>query len=231
MKSLISAIGFLTIIPVGNKEINKKTVAFFPVCGLFLGVLIYFFNFFLQKIFPQNITNAFILLIYTILTGGLHLDGLADTFDAISGARGDKKRFFEILDDSNIGTAGTIALIFSVVLKFLLLTENALLIFPLLSRWGMVFSMFISKPAKDDGLGSLFIKNTTFGSFMFSTIFTILATFLFLKWNGVIFILILATFVSLMSFYFTKKIGGVTGDILGAINELSEVLCLVLINF
>ncbi len=230
MKSFLAAIGFLTIIPVAKREINKKTVAFFPVAGFFLGAVIYFFNFLFKKIFTQDITNAFLILVYTLLTGGLHLDGLADTFDAILGSNGDKEKFFEILDDSRIGTTGTLALIFSIGLKYLLLTESSLLIFPVVSRWGMIFSMCISKPARDNGLGSLFIKNTDFAVFIFSTLFTILLTFLILQWKGVMLVLISGVFVCFLTFYWTKKIGGVTGDILGTINEMSEILCLVLLK-
>jgi len=231
MKSFLSSIKFLTIIPAPGKEVGKNTVAFFPAAGIFLGAIIYILNFFLKKIFPQTITNAFILLVYTILTGGLHLDGLADTFDAISGSKGDRKKFFEILDDSRIGTSGTIALIFSIMLKFLLLTEKSLLIFPVVSRWSIVFSMFISKPAKEDGLGSLFIRNTNFGMFLFSTVFSVAITFLFLHWKGVIALfLVTSIVVSIIVVFFTKKIGGITGDILGAINEISEILCLILLK-
>ena len=231
MKSFLSSIKFLTIIPAPGKEVGKNTVAFFPAAGIFLGAIIYILNFFLKKIFPQTITNAFILLVYTILTGGLHLDGLADTFDAISGSKGDRKKFFEILDDSRIGTSGTIALIFSIMLKFLLLTEKSLLIFPVVSRWSIVFSMFISKPAKEDGLGSLFIRNTNFGMFLFSTIFSVAIASLFLHWKGVIALFLVTSIVaSIIVVFFTKKIGGITGDILGAINEISEILCLILLK-
>jgi len=127
MKRLILLIQFLTRIPINVKldvtrEDLKKAVIYFPVVGYLIGlILAYFYKF--SILYFDKIIIAFLIVTFEIIiTGGLHMDGLSDTFDGIYSGR-DKDRIIEIMKDSNIGTFGALSMIILVIFKFLLILK------------------------------------------------------------------------------------------------------------
>ena len=237
IKGLISAIGFLTIIPVRSQRITKWTLFWFPLIGLFIGGILITLNSAFIKFFPSSLNIIILLTIYIILTGALHLDGFADTVDAIAGGKGDKHRILEIMSDSHIGSIGVVALICLMGLKYVSLMnltgttfDKVLLIMPLMGRWSMVFSMAFSKPAKTDGLGKHFISNINILSVILSTLITVLFIFLLLGLKCGYILGVTIIVVLLINFFFNKILGGITGDILGTICEVSEVMTLLVLQ-
>jgi len=254
MRKILLAFQFLTIIPVKEmKDVSEKEMggasAFFPLIGFIQGTLFVVSAGLFLKIFPPELANGLLVLVIIITSGGLHLDGLADTFDAIA-LRGDREKKLLVMKDSTIGPVGVIAIVLALLIKFLALNSlfhyslftfyYSLFLMPVLSRWVMVTAIFHGKSARQDGIGKIFIENTKLKelviatllvigcwllvvSFLLSSLFTIHYS-LFLVSISVLYIF------SLVSVWFcNKKFGGMTGDTFGAVSEISEILFLLIV--
>jgi adenosylcobinamide-GDP ribazoletransferase len=253
MRKILLAFQFLTIIPVKEmKDVSEKEIGgasvFFPLIGFIQGALFVVSAVLFLKIFPPELANGLLILVIAATSGGLHLDGLADTFDAIA-LRGDREKKLLVMKDSTIGPVGVIAIVLALLLKFLALNSlfsyslftfyYSLFLMPVFSRWVMVTAIFHGKSARQDGIGKIFIENTKLKelviatllaigcwllvvSFLLSSLFTIHYS-LFLVSIPVLYIF------SLISVWFcNKKFGGMTGDTFGAVSEISEILFLIM---
>lgn len=238
MKRLLLMIQFLTRLPVPlNLDVEtedfEKGVVYFPVVGMILGVLLFGAA---KVLLPylDPLTLAVILVFFEVLlTGGLHLDGLADSFDGLFSYR-DKERMLEIMKDSRIGSNGVLVLIFALLMKTALI--NSLLMFgwllplvlmPALSRGMTVFASRFSVYARPSGMGNFFIGKVSNGQLFIGLGVSLGWILLFapgLWWT--LAVLMAATWI------WTKlcegKIGGMTGDTLGANTELMELLFLAM---
>jgi|SRR3989339_358229 len=235
---LFSAISFLTIIPVPKKYRQgiKHILPFFPVVGLFIGGILVLIKFGCSFVFYKIVVDLLIITVTIIINGGLHLDGLADSLDGLYAGK-NKDEILEVMNDSHIGTMGVIGIALVILSKFVLLNNidtalfnSSLILFPVLGRWAMVLSMGISKPAKETGLGNYFLSNISKKDFVISGIITFLITTFVFQFKGIIIFLFISVFSYIFTKYVKKKINGITGDTLGAINEISEVLVLILLN-
>ncbi len=247
MKKMLLSFQFLTIIPlrlkenISEEEIGKSSV-FFPVVGAFQGTFLVLGAFFLGKIFFLELTNALLILLLIMSNGGFHLDGLADTFDAIA-VRGDKEKKLRIMKDSTIGPIGVASIVFTILIKFLALNNLShillstyylsLFLMPILSKWTMVICMFHGKPAREDGLGRIFIHKIGVKEVTISTItlFLLLSVpKIFLSINTFSYypfylFLLTATYCQcrVLIEFFHKKFSGLTGDTIGAVSEITEI--------
>ncbi|MFH1259261.1 MAG: adenosylcobinamide-GDP ribazoletransferase [Elusimicrobiota bacterium] len=243
MKEFLLALQFLTIIPLGSTEVfeEKKLLrapAFFPLVGLLIGLILAGMNNILSWLsVEQFLSNAVLLVLLIVLTGGLHLDGLADTFDALGSGK-DRARRLEIMRDSHIGTMGVLSLISLLLLKLALLcslvpvlTNNSLILMCLLSRYALILAMFLFPYARQEGKAKLFMQGMNYKVFFLGSGLSLAFSLIFFQLQGVIFFILVTIFVFLAGKYAANKIGGITGDVLGAISELTEifVLCNVLI--
>ncbi len=233
--NFFSALSFLTILPVGKREIRKEILVYFPVVGLLIGLILLLANHFLSKLFPSSIANLFLLLVLVILTGGLHLDGFADTADGFFTGKSQEDTL-KIMDDPHIGTRGVIAVFFLLLGKFLFL-ENvkfkypALLLMPMVSRWAMTGALVFGQPAKEEGLGKIFLEQKSLRGSLFAGIITLITVFFFQGFKGLLLILGTVFLVYALLQYSNRKIKGITGDLLGAINELVELWVLCFFSF
>jgi len=234
IEKFLSAVGFLTIFPVVKREFENCTI-FFPLVGLFIGGFLISVNYLCSFLFSKNVVDMLVIISLVIITGGLHLDGFADTCDGFYAGK-NKNDTLRIMDDAHIGAMGVIGIFCILGLKFFTLQSipqkilyPSLLLFPTLSRWSMVFASTISKPAKNEGLGKTFIDTVSKKDFSIATIAAVLISFLIFGLKG--FFILIAVF--LVSFIFlklvSKRIGGITGDILGALNEIIETLVLLIL--
>jgi adenosylcobinamide-GDP ribazoletransferase len=249
-KNFFSALSFLTVIPIGKREISKHSLVCFPVVGFLIGLILVLANYFLTKFLPSSITNLFLLVILVILTGGLHIDGFADTCDGFFAGKSQEDTL-RIMDDPHIGARGVIALFFLLLSKFLFL-ENikfkypALLLMPMVSRWAMAGALVFGQPAKEEGLGRTFLEHSprfrlsarqVGGAgrnpldILFTSIITLIVVFFFQGFKGLLLILGTISLVYAILKYSDKKINGITGDVLGAINELIELWVLCFFSF
>ncbi|MDD2688803.1 MAG: adenosylcobinamide-GDP ribazoletransferase [Candidatus Omnitrophica bacterium] len=241
MKNFLLAIQFLLIIPLKIKDVNDKEIArsmaYFPLVGLFLGLILAGINYLLHIFGFERFSIDIILIIsLAILTGGIHLDGLSDTFDGILSRKG-REQMLLIMRDSHAGVMGILSIISVILLKIALLYSvtdtlkiKALLLTTVLSRWGMVFAIFLFSYARQDGKARAFIKDKKWTTFFISTFLTFILAAFILKIMGLIILLIAAFFVYVMGKFITNKLGGITGDTLGAINEITEVIILFILT-
>ena len=199
-----------------------------------------------------------VILTDLITTGALHLDGLADTFDGIFSYRS-KHKMLEIMKDSRLGSNGALALILYFLLKFVLfysliiesreLTLYAIMTYPVVSRFCSVVSCASSPYARGSGMGKTFVDNTKTCGLIVATIITLLYTIgmlfipfiLFTNYSlpiqfmiqTILVIVIIVALLALFAYAFSKlierKIGGITGDTLGALLEISSLVYIFLI--
>lgn len=240
MKGFLLAVQFLTIIPVHTKEgLDKhnasQALIYFPLAGLLLGsiaagwrILSYLLS------FDAFFSSVGVTVLLIILTGGLHLDGLADTTDAIS-SRKKRAEMLDIMRDSRIGTMGALAIICVLLIKIALLNslylhniDNSLVMMCLMSRYAMVFSLFNFRYARGEGKAKIFFEAANRKALFYSTFISLVASMLIMKLHGLILFLITIPFAFFIGKYLAKKFGGITGDSLGAINELTEVFVLLI---
>lgn len=238
MHSFLIALQFLTIFPVRPKSSPSaqdlsSSARYFPLVGLIIGAHLVIINDFCTHLFSPLLVNTIIIITLSLITGGLHLDGFVDTMDGILSGKKEKEEILKIMRDSRIGSMGMISLFFLLILKISLLGEidcfknSFLFILPVFSRWSMVISFTLFPYArKDDGLGKLFTSATK-TDLILSTIICLFLGILILKIRGIIIIIITLITTYASSSYLKKKIGGITGDTLGAINEINELVILV----
>ncbi len=251
MKKILLAFQFLTIIPVkdtgivSDREIGGAA-SYFPLVGMVQGTLLVLTAMIASRFLPVGVVNILVILLLVITNGALHLDGLADTFDAIA-SRGDRDKKLSIMKDSTIGPAGVIAIVFVIILKLFLLISLyvkaapamyylILFLLPVYSRWVMVPSIFHCSSAREDGLGRTFIENVGAKELITATFFTILlslaALFIIFDTPGlmhVIFSLPVLYIFSWAAVWFgRRRFGGMTGDTFGAVSEVSEILFLMM---
>jgi adenosylcobinamide-GDP ribazoletransferase len=272
MKYILLAFQFLTVIPVKTKwNVSEKDIArssiFFPLVGAFQGIILSISCLILNLFLSSSLTSGIIILIYILLNGGFHLDGLSDTCDALSvkptgDKEYDREHRLKVMRDSATGAIGATAICLAIFLKYLLIKEIflavrqfnpyfILLLMPVFSKWAIVLSMYLSKNARPDGLGSVFIQYGKRINLFFSTTLTLflsfLPYFLFLIITSqivntppgfhipalflfcVVEMAMLCVTCQFLIRRFTKKFGGLTGDNFGAIHEVSEFIFLMIV--
>ena len=246
MKRFISILQFMTRIPIkvntGIDEEFHKTIKYFPLVGLVLGIIIYLVGLLSSFIFDSFTTSIIIVLSLVILTGGLHIDGVGDTFDAIYSYR-NKERMLEIMKDSRLGTNSLLAILFLIIFKISFIfniIENELMwtimFMPILGRQGVLTLMYKTVTPRENGMGNLFIGKATICDLIISistTVVSILGIGILIFKESILIIPILSTIVIIYMFniLFKKhiygKIDGITGDILGCSIELNELIYIV----
>lgn len=226
------ALQFLTILPVRIKVKDNElagSLAFFPLVGLIIGT-IGAGAFFAVGFLPTAIKAVIILAVFAVVTGGLHLDGLADSCDGLYGVRKKEERL-NILRDSRIGVMGALGLILVLLLKYSIFISipgaglwRWLLIMPIAGRWSQVLACYFSKPARPDGKAVSFISRVEKKELVIATILAFAFAVLIAGLRGAIVLGVNFIFIRLAIVWISKKIGGMTGDTIGAVSELSEVI-------
>ncbi len=236
-QNLKTAIEFLTIFRVGKpgEEIEKEEIAnsvvFFPLVGLLLGGFCASAEILLNDYLPSAIARSlFPIIILAILTRGLHLDGVADTFDALHFADNDKEKAIEVMKGKTIGAFGASALVIVIVGKLVAISAlpegfriEGLLLIPALSRWTSSIVARQSGPAEPEGLGFIFTAYTTRKACFISGLIALAISVLIFGKTGLMIFALVSVFGIFLSSYFNRAFGGVTGDVFGAVIELSEV--------
>ncbi len=234
IRQLIFALTFLTIIP-GPKNIKiapedtGKSTSFYPLVGALLGYM----TFLISKIpsLSELTLAVFITVFLILITRGLHADGLIDTFDGFLSGRKNREEIIKIMRESNIGALGFIAA-FSVYLVktaliYELLTRNIthfLIYLPILSRSGVAFAGYIfSYPEGQKGLGSSFVESIGITQVVSSLLISGILVFNRAKPFTLVLIPAVLFFWLIWGWVSSKKIGGITGDTIGAGIELSEL--------
>jgi cobalamin 5'-phosphate synthase/cobalamin synthase len=236
MRSLLAAVAFLTRIPVGrwvafSSQDVSRSAAWFPTVGALLGGLECLAAWLLRPNLPAMVTAVFLVAFDVLLTGALHYDGLADSADGFGGGKS-RDDILRIMRDHAIGSYGGVALVLAIGMKVAALAAVlggaawplAIVAAPMLGRWAILLLSAALPYARQSasvvvGMGR---KALVWGS-----LFTGLALALGRDphlWAAAAVVLLLAAILGL---YFRHKVGGVTGDTLGATAQIAEVAVLV----
>lgn len=240
LHSFALALSFLTILRLpllparlaGPMEL-AASFTFFPLVGAILGGFWVLFAAAVKPLLPPALIAVLLTGFMALLTRGLHLDGLADLVDGVGGGYTPEKRL-AIMKDSRIGTFGAAALVLVLILKITALQAliqsnqwRALLLVPMLSRLGMVLGAYrIVYPRPEGGLGKTFCEQLKAGHSLAATAITLLAVVLIAPLGGAVLFMTLLGCVGLLRTSARHWLGGVTGDVLGALNEIAEALLL-----
>jgi adenosylcobinamide-GDP ribazoletransferase len=239
------AVTFLTILPLLDdrpraSDAVVKSFGWFPLIGFVLGAMLVAVDWAVGAIMTPIIRAIILVMILTVVTGAVHLDGLADTADAF-GAGCDRARALEIMRDSRLGTFGAIAIFFLLILKISALAgalesdrRVALYLAPGFARWAMVMVTWRMDYLRRQGAGVVLLRNAGSGNLLMASILAIGG--MMLAWDGLrlptalsapMLALILA--LSLRAFY-RRWLGGVTGDLIGAAGEMVETAIMLAIS-
>jgi len=237
MKRFFIALQFLTIFPVRIKGEMRpkdfgKSLVYFPLVGMLIGIVLALSSFVFGA-FPNFVRSAFVIITSVLITGGLHIDGLADTCDAIGSGKG-RDKMLEIMRDSRIGVMGVVGIVTVLLAKFALIAAMPLGYFlrlviamAVLSRWMQAFTCYVSQYPRESGKAKSFVKYASLGGILVGGFFSLGIFFFLFGMRG--FLLFISSFAlsSLFIFFITKKIGGMTGDSIGATSEITEIAVLL----
>jgi adenosylcobinamide-GDP ribazoletransferase len=231
----------MTIIPVPWKEgedLNQvaRSISFFPLIGLLIGLLNCAVFFLCVPFFSPFFSSVVIVISWIFITGGLHLDGLADTADGVWGGNTQEQRL-EIMKDSRTGVFGVLTLISFILLKTAGLNElltlqasgipRILISLPVIGRWISVFSIYFFTTARKEGLGSFFKEHIGLKELLVSLVLTLVIIFSLIGVPGLVTLVLVTVFAAISSLFFKSRLGGLTGDIYGALCESSELFSLI----
>ena len=232
------ALTFLTVCPwfrfgeVTPGDLARSLI-WFPWVGAMLGLVYWGAGAGLAGLFPTPAAAALLLWLTVLLTRGLHLDGLADTVDGLGGGR-TPEACLAIMKDSRLGAFGAVALVLVLLLKFSFLMalldqgkEQSLVLFPLVSRWGQVLLAVLAPYARPGGgLGQAMTEGATPRRVVGATLAALLLSLLAAGLPGLVSLVLAGLVAWGLSRYFRRRLGGITGDVLGALNEILETVVL-----
>lgn len=231
-RELILAVQFLTRIPTPQvtafdpRELSRSAV-YFPLVGLVIGAVVVLAAM-MGSLITLNVGTLFALVAWVWITGGLHLDGLGDMADALGAAHSKPERFHEVLKDPHTGSFAVIVIVLQLIAKFVLLSELVgeavpwgLVLVPAWARWGtLVWSL--SLPTLKAGMAERFAWDV--GWLPVGLWAVALGA---LSWWVAPVLLVSLVLVVLGAGYWRWRLGGITGDGLGASIEVMETVLLV----
>lgn len=238
-KGFASAVAFLTILPVPARFCDAKGFAscarYFPAAGLLLGGLCAFGGGVFSLLWSPLVAALLAILLLAVLSGGLHLDGLADTADGFCSAR-PREAILEIMRDSRIGTMGALALFFVLGVKILALASldtlpgtfwGVLLLLPVVGRVVILLLRELLPYARSAGLGADAGGVLGRGTLLFWVALLAIGSLVLLGGQGVWAVLAGFLAAGALAWVAKRKIGGYTGDVLGASCEIGEAAFLL----
>ncbi|ADK16594.1 MULTISPECIES: adenosylcobinamide-GDP ribazoletransferase [Clostridium] len=243
MKNLINdfflMVQFMTRIPINKsfsceQENFRRGTVFMPVIGLLVGGIQWIVYKLCIMVLPVNVSVAIILLLGIIITGALHLDGLGDMSDGFFAFKGNDK-IIEIMKDSRIGTYACATIVMDIILKYSLLCSIVprfsfiIIAAPVIGRFSIVFIAFIGRTAKKTGTGNFFIGNIGKLQMFLALVVTIAILLCGMNPKYAAIMIPAALIMALLiNVFCNKKIGGLTGDLFGADNEMVEILTMII---
>ncbi len=244
----ITALQFLTVFTIRKEhDVDENDLArsmvYFPFVGFVIGIILVYANKLFLGFVPDTIANIFLILLSVLITRALHIDGLADSVDGIMGGK-DRESRLAIMKDSRIGTAGVLSILFVLLIKYVCLNNlfdehktAALLTAPAFSRWSQMLMMFQADYGREDGMGKAFVGHVRLGGLIAASVVSLgISAFVIVNEPRTVALAVgipcaVALFTVLWRWYIVRKVGGVTGDSVGAVSEMTEALTLLLFVF
>jgi len=233
IRRLIAAFSFLTIFfPASSRKgYPAGSLAYLPLVGLLLGLLLWVCAYALEGVFYPAINALFLLWILTIVTRGLPLGGLAGLLDGASRG-GTAKEIGRAMRAKQHGTAGVIGICLAILAKYLLMSQliedgalSSLLFFPTLGRWSMVCLVWFFPAAQEKTL----VGRPALRDVWWATAITLLCAILTQGLAGLGIVVLVWVFSFALGQYAVKRIGGITAQVMGAGVELVEILALAVV--
>ncbi len=243
MSGFFTALQLLTSLPLPVKNDSSENslincVVYFPLAGLVIAAITVLFYWLVSMFFPGCVSAAFVVVLLYLLTGGMHADGFIDTADGLFSGQ-PRDRVLNIMRDSQVGAMGVISFVCLVLLKFSLLCSfskeimpAALVISLVCSRWAMAVGIIAFPYArKGEGLGKVFADKVGKRSLFLATLVTVAVLLILTRYYvyysllpALVFMSAAAVATFVVTSYFYRKLGGLTGDTYGALNEILEVI-------
>jgi adenosylcobinamide-GDP ribazoletransferase len=234
------ALGFLTVYPLRasdawTPETLGSSMVYYPLVGLFIGFGLWVLFVLLSALFVTPVVNVLLLGGLVFMTGGLHVDGLADTVDGLNGGYS-REETLTIFKDPHVGPTAVVCTMLVLLLKYVCLNVlpyesmlSSLVLMTTLSRYSMVQLAYFSPYARPTGgLGEPFVHGVRQEHFRAAVLLTLTLAWLCGGMRGVMIAVLISLATIGYQMYYLKRLGGITGDVLGATNEINEALILLL---
>jgi adenosylcobinamide-GDP ribazoletransferase len=237
MRYFIAATQFITILSLGKDGTYDppKMIPYFPSVGLLLGILLALFDHVVLQVWSPPVASLLDVIFLAVLTGAFHIDGLGDTADGLYGQR-PKEKALAIMKDSRLGTMGLVAILFGLSTKWAGISGLAanrgllLIIIPAYARSAMLFGIrFFDYGRPGGGTGSDFFKEKLKLSGFWGMIIPVVLSGL-LGWKAIGLNVGFAVITAMILWFYNKRMGCITGDMLGAMTEITESALFLLIS-
>lgn len=210
-------------------------VPYFPIVGITLGVLVALFDTVAASLWGRAVAALLDVVFLTVLTGAFHIDGLGDAADGLLGQR-PREKILEIMKDSRLGTMGLVAIVAGLSLKWAGIAgldanrPLLLIIIPAYARAGMLFGMrYLPYGRPDGGTGAGFFQHELKPASFWALSVPVLLS-VFLGWQAIWLIICFAAITAGLIRYYKKRLGCITGDMLGAMAEILEAGLFLLVS-
>ena len=240
MTGLRVAARYLTIVPVpGPTRLTPdslgRSAPWFPVIGIGIGVILVVVERLTQVIFPSLLGALLTVTAWKLLTGGLHLDGLADCLDALGGR--DAEHRLAIMRDSRIGAFGALGLILLLLLEIAALSElpsslrpAVMLVVPVVARATPPLLARLFSPARPEGQGAAFGAGLAAAAVPIALSIALVVAIVALRALGLVVVVVALASALVVTRFFAARVGGITGDVLGAAIEVAELAGLLTVS-
>ena len=238
MQAPFIALQFLTVLPplvrrAPRPEDLGRSEAFFPLVGLLLGATLAGADQLLAAVVAPLVRDVLLVVLLAVLTGALHLDGVIDTFDGLFTGANPERRL-AIMRDPRAGSYGVVAVVVLLALKLaalaslpLTLRTPALILAPCLGRWGIVLATGVFAYARPEGMGRDFKESIRWSHVAVAGIIALGAASVLAGVGGMLVWTVVCAAVLLSGRWISSRLGGLSGDIYGAICEITETGVLV----
>jgi len=237
---LVAAARYLTIVPLPGParptpDALGRAAPWFPVIGLGIGVALVLIERLTEVLFPLLLAGLLTVTAWKLLTGGLHLDGLADCLDGLGGR--DAEHRLAIMRDSRIGAFGALGLILLLLLEIAAVTElppsvraQALLVVPVVARATPPLLARLFPPAKSEGLGAAFGAGLGALAAPIALSIALVVAIVALRALGIVVVVVSVASALVVARFVAGRVAGITGDVLGAAIEIAELAGLLTVS-
>lgn len=236
MNGLISAIQFITILPVGKpgRFDPEKMAQYFPLTGIILGVFVSIADQIFLRLWSVQVASILDVVLLALLTGAFHIDGLGDAADGLLGHR-EKDEALSIMKDSRIGVMGLVVIFCVLLIKIggIMHLDSCrsliIVIIPAYSRASMIFGIKFLNYGRQFGTGHPLFKEKP-GYLSFWGLLIPVALSMFLGWKAILLNIFFFTITVCIIAYYKKRMGSITGDMLGAMTEIVEAVLFLTVS-
>ncbi len=233
LKSLVLVMAFGTIVPMPavtgiDDAALRRSMGFFPVAGWILGLFLWGSMWAAAHLIPRFPAALVVLAAYVLVTGALHLDGLADTFDAL-GSRKSALDALVVMKDSRIGTMGAVAVMLVLMGKAIAFSRLSVaamgvwVVVPVLARTSVVWLMMGAPAARPEGLGAVYARKLSKWTVAGATGVGLLTAAALMPWHEALLVVLLAVASTVLwALLIRRRFGGATGDTYGGLLEIVE---------